>query len=89
VCAEVHLERIFGLYDQVNAPRASKIISAHTATSSFEDFSKRRLANIQRQFQELNQLEAKLTELQSFPNLICTGLRHEILLLVMFDRSGA
>ena len=36
---DVHLKRIFGLYNLVNALRASKIISIHTATSSFQHFS--------------------------------------------------
>lgn len=53
-----------------NALRARQTISIHTATNAFEHFSERGLANIQRQLQELNQFEAKLTELQGFQNLI-------------------
>ena len=42
------LQRIFRLKDLLNALRASKIISIYTATRSFEHFSQRGLANIER-----------------------------------------
>jgi citrate lyase synthetase len=79
--AEVHLKCIFRLENLFNALRARKIISIYTATRSFEHFSERGLTNVERQSQELKQLEAKSTELQSFRNLICTRFRHEIILL--------
>ena len=78
--ADVPIKRIFRFENLFNALCAKKIVSIDTTTCSFEHFSERGLANIEWQFQELNQFEAKSTELQSFRNLICTRFRHEILL---------
>jgi hypothetical protein len=91
---DVHLKRIFSLENHFNALSATQIISIYTRARAFENFSQRGLANVERQSQELNQFEAKSTELQSFRNLICSRFRHEILLVkntwnpVMFNRSG-
>jgi hypothetical protein len=60
----------------LNALGASKVISADTATGSLQHSPERGFTNVRRKFQEFNQLEAKLTEHQCFPDLICIGHRH-------------
>jgi hypothetical protein len=67
---DAYLKRIFRLQNPFNEHRANKIISIYVTTRSSEHLPERGLANVERQFQELNQFEAKSTELQSFRNLI-------------------